>query len=106
MPSSAIAEPKRCPVFTNSVAASKWLCVMALDFAGIERQLAGLEPTGRRGRRAGVFLLGKLLDEAMQPSAIVGAHVHKLNAHAVIGAAMAHDGPGTDLAAGNVEERF
>ena len=45
-------------------------------------------------------------DEAMEAGAIFGAHVHKLHAHAVAGAAVANDGASAHFAAGDVEEEL
>ena len=45
-------------------------------------------------------------DEAMEAGAIFGAHVHKLHAHAVAGAAVANDGASAHFAAGDVEKEL
>jgi hypothetical protein len=45
-------------------------------------------------------------DEAMEAGAIFGAHVHKLHAHAVAGAAVANDSASAHFAAGDVEEQL
>jgi hypothetical protein len=80
--------------------------MMTLDFAGIEREVTALEPTGRKrnGFEAGVF--SELLDEAMQTGAIITAHVDELETHSVTGAPVTDDCAGAHFAAGNVEEHF
>jgi len=42
----------------------------------------------------------------MQASAVFGAHVHELHAHAVASAPVANDGARADFAAGDVEKHF
>jgi len=76
------------------------------DFAGVQREGATFEPARRRGNGFETRFFGKLLDEAMQASAVIGAHVHELHAHAVSGAAVADDGARADFAAGHIEKHF
>ena len=80
--------------------------VMGLDFAGIERESAELEPTGGRRNGLQAVFLGELLDEAVEAGAIVAAHVHELDTHAVASPTVANDGADADFTAGDVEEHF
>ncbi len=80
--------------------------VVRFDFAGVQREGATFEPARRRGNGFETRFFGKLLDEAMQASAVIGAHVHELHAHAVSGAAVADDGARANFAARNVEKHF
>jgi len=79
---------------------------MRFNFTGVDREGAALEPPGGDRNSSQALLFRELLDEAMQAGAIVGAHMHKLNAHAVARAAMTHDGASADFAAGHIEKHF
>jgi hypothetical protein len=80
--------------------------VVALDFAGIQRQHAAGEPVRRRGDGPRRVFLREGFDEAMEAGAIFGAHMHKLHAHAVAGAAVANDGASAYFAAGDIEKEL
>jgi hypothetical protein len=80
--------------------------VVRFDFAGVQRQSAAFEPARRRRYRFETRFIGELLDEAMQASAVVCAHVHELHAHAVACAAVADDGARTHFAARYIEKHF
>jgi hypothetical protein len=51
-------------------------------------------------------IAGELFDEAMQTRAVVGTHMHELDAHTVAGACVADDGACTNFTAGHVENHF
>jgi hypothetical protein len=80
--------------------------VVGFDFAGVQRQSAALEPARRRRYRFETRFIGELLDEAMQASTVVGAHVHELHAHAVACAPVTDNGTRANFAAGHIEEHF
>jgi len=80
--------------------------VVRFEFAGVERERAAFEPTGRRGNRFEAVFFGELFDEAMDSGAVFGVHVHELHAHAVAGAPVANDCARADFATGDVEKHF
>src|SRR6267154_2592934 len=80
--------------------------VMRFDFAGVQRERAALEPTGRRRDRFQVVILGEFLDEAMETGAILRTHVDELHAHAVTGATVADYSAGANFSTSDVEEKF
>jgi len=80
--------------------------VVRFEFAGVERERAAFEPTGRLGNRFEAVFFGELFDEAMDSGAVFGVHVHELHAHAVAGAPVANDCARADFATGDVEKHF
>src|SRR3984893_17399114 len=80
--------------------------VMTLNFTGIQRQDAAREPARGRWHAFQTVFLRERFDETMQAGAVLGTHVHELDAHAVAAAAVADDGAGAHFTAGKRQEEF